>query len=40
MRGGGVANAKPMYPPEASGGYNNAAERVKYLILFRQVKVL
>ena len=22
MHGGGVANAEPKYPPEASGGYN------------------
>ena len=22
MHGGGVANAKPKYPPDASGGYN------------------
>ena len=23
IHGGGVANAKPKYPPDASGGYNN-----------------
>ena len=26
-RGGGVANAKPKYPPDASGGYNNQLQQ-------------
>ena len=27
---GGVVNAKPKYPPDASGGYNNQHEPVSY----------
>ena len=25
--GGGIANAKPKYPPDASGGYNKVQEK-------------
>ena len=29
--GSGLANAKPKYPPEASGGYNNQLQQSTYL---------
>ena len=30
-RGGGVVNAKPKYPPDASSGYNNQMQQSMYL---------
>ena len=36
-RGGGIANAKPKYPPDASGGYNNHLDNNMIITLQRDL---